>query len=58
MSNALVLPAGGTWAYYYNGITNGTYLAVIGGGGIAAGGSVARAGVGNYEWFGFAWRIA
>lgn len=53
---ALVLPAGGTWAYAAYRFSSG--LVAAAGYGVAAGGTSVGAAVGGQNWSGFAWRVA
>lgn len=55
---SLVLPAGGTWAYFFITLRtdNGTY-GFIQGAGVAAGGATVISGGSPYAFIGFAWRI-
>jgi len=53
---ALILPAGGTWAYFAN-----TFNAGLHGGstvGVAAGGTLIGSAISGNNWVGFAWRVA
>jgi hypothetical protein len=53
---ALVLPAGGTWAYFALQLNTGVIAnAAIG---VAAGGTSVGAAVAGQNWVGFAWRVA
>ncbi|MBU1313974.1 MAG: hypothetical protein KJ947_22545 [Alphaproteobacteria bacterium] len=59
VSTALVLPAGGTWAYFYI-VVNASGGAVnnpVCGAGVAAGGSTVQAAISNMILQGFAWRV-
>jgi hypothetical protein len=53
---ALVLPAGGTWAYSATRYSSGT--ATNAAAGVAAGGTSVVAAVAGQNWTGFAWRVA
>jgi len=57
---AMVLPAGGTWAYFLiivssstGGVTANSSVA-----GVAAGGTTIGIATGSHQWTGFGWRIA
>ena len=56
---AYSLPAGGTWGYLIFGVhtTTGATGAAFGAS-VAAGGALIFNGVANFEWRGFAWRVA
>jgi hypothetical protein len=56
--SALVLPAGGTWAYAYIGSNTSSGVITLGfQGGIAAGGATVQAGAANVTYHGFCWRL-
>ena len=54
----LVLPAGGTWAYSFSAWNGSTYLYGGNYSNVAAGGTTIGVGSANYNYRGFAWRIA
>lgn len=56
---ALVLPAGGTWAWFFGGTNTGSGAVTSAfSGGVSAGGTQLAAGAAGTYWQGFAWRIA
>jgi hypothetical protein len=60
-SNAAVLPAGGTWAWFvtiYNQSTSPAGTLANSGAGVSAGGATIGAAITDREYRGFAWRIA